>query len=153
MLQDTVLEETTMAVRAGEAVWEGGLKDGQGRVKYGRNPSERPYSFASRFEEGEGANPEEMIAAAHAACFSMALSHALSEAGYPPKQVRTTAKVHLERVGQRFAIPTIDLLTTAEVPGIDEKEFQKHAAGAKENCPVSRLLAGARITLEAKLVS
>ena len=141
-----------MAVRTGEAVWRGDLTSGEGRVKYGRKPVEQPYSFTSRFERGEGTNPEELIAAAHAACFSMALSHALSEAGYPPELVHTTAKVHLEKVKDGFAIPRIELQTTAEVPRIEERDFQQHAEQAKENCPVSRLFAGAKISLEAKLV-
>ncbi|OHB81134.1 MAG: peroxiredoxin [Planctomycetes bacterium RBG_16_64_10] len=140
-----------MAIRTGEAVWRGDLTGGEGRLKYGRKPVEQPYSFTSRFEDGTGTNPEELIAAAHAACFSMALSHALSEAGHPPEQVRTVAKVHLEKTKTGFSIPRIELQTTAEVPGIEERDFQQRAKEAKENCPVSRLLAGAKISLDAKL--
>jgi osmotically inducible protein OsmC len=141
-----------MAIRTGEAFWRGDLKHGEGRVKYGRKPIDQPYSFTSRFEQGEGTNPEELIAAAHAACFSMALAHAMSEAGHAPEEVRTTAKVYLEKGKDGFSIPRIDLQTTADVTGIEERDFRQHAEQAKKNCPVSRLFAGAKITLEAKLV-
>ena len=110
------------------------------------------YSFASRFENGTGTNPEELIAAAHAGCFSMALSHGLAQAGFPPKRVHTTAKVHLEKTDAGFGIPRIDLITEAEVPGMDAATFQKQAETAKLNCPVSKLLKAAEITLSAKLV-
>jgi osmotically inducible protein OsmC len=113
---------------------------------------EGAYSFSSRFEDGKGTNPEELIAAAHAGCFSMALSHMLAQAGHPPKRVETTAKVHLEKQGERFAIPRIELHTQAEVPGLDEAGFRQHAENAKANCPVSKVLAGAQISLNAKLL-
>jgi lipoyl-dependent peroxiredoxin len=140
-----------MAVRTGEAVWNGNLKEGKGNVKFGSFAG--PYSFTSRFEDGQGTNPEELIAAAHAACFSMAFSHALSEAGHPPKQVRTTAKVHLVKGEGGFSIPQIDLVTEGQIPGIDGKAFHEIAEKAKANCPVSKVLAGATITLEARLSS
>ena len=115
-------------------------------------PSRAPYSFASRFEDGTGTNPEELIAAAHAGCFSMALSGALGRAGHDPTRVHTTADVHLEKLEAGFRIVRIDLNTEAEVPGIDDAQFQEVAEGAKKNCPVSVVLAGAEITLDAKLI-
>jgi osmotically inducible protein OsmC len=111
------------------------------------------YSFQSRFEEGQGTNPEELVAAAHAGCFSMALSHGLSQAGHEPKEVRTTAKVHLEKTAGGFAIPRIELDTVADVPGIEDAAFQRAAEDAKKNCPVSKLFTGAEISLKAKLAS
>ena len=138
-----------MATRNADAVWKGNLKDGEGRVRFGT--FDKPYSFKSRFEDGEGTNPEELIAAAHAGCFTMALSHGLSQAGHEPKEVRTTAKVHLEKTAGGFAIPKIELETVADVPGIDDAAFQKQAEEAKKNCPVSKVLAGADISLNAKL--
>src|SRR5580693_3835959 len=104
--------------RNGSAVWRGGLKDGKGTVSTASGTlSNTPYSFQSRFESGSGTNPEELIAAAHAGCFSMALSHALAQAGHHPRRVHTTAKVHLEKTADGFAIPRIDLITEADVPG------------------------------------
>jgi lipoyl-dependent peroxiredoxin len=142
-----------MAVRTAEAAWQGNLKEGKGNVKFGGGAFNGAYSFASRFENGAGTNPEELIAAAHASCFSMALSHGLSQAGHEPKEVRTTAKVHLEKGAAGFSIPRIELATVANVPGIDNATFQKQAEEAKKNCPVSKVLAGAEITLDAKLAS
>lgn len=142
-----------MAIRTAEAAWTGNLKEGSGRVRFGGGAYEGAYSFQSRFEEGEGTNPEELIAAAHAACFSMALSHGLSQAGFEPTKVETTAKVHLEKATEGFSIPRIELETTAVVPKIDDAEFQKQAETAKVNCPVSKVLAGAKISLNAKLAS
>ena len=141
-----------MPTRNAEAVWEGDLKGGKGSVKLGSGAYQGAYSFSSRFESGTGTNPEELIAAAHAGCFSMAFAHGLSQAGFPPKRVHTTAKVHLERSGDGFAIPRIELVTEAEVPDIDEAKFREQAETAKRNCPVSKLLAAAEITLDAKLV-
>ena len=141
-----------MPTRNAEAVWEGDLKGGKGTMKLASGSYQGAYSFASRFEQGTGTNPEELIAAAHAGCFSMALSHGLAQAGFPPKRVHTTAKVHLEKTDAGFAIPRIDLVTEAEVPGIDKAAFQKQAETAKQNCPVSKLLKAAEITLDAKLV-
>jgi osmotically inducible protein OsmC len=141
-----------MAVRSAEAEWKGNLREGQGTVKLGSGAYEGRYSFASRFESGTGTNPEELIGAAHAGCFSMALSAGLGRAGFTPTRIHTTAKVHLEKVGEGFGITKIELETEAQIPGIDAKTFQEHAEGAKKNCPVSKALAGAEITLQAKLV-
>lgn len=141
-----------MPTRNAHAEWNGDLKSGRGEVALGSGAYKGPYSFQSRFESGTGTNPEELIGAAHAGCFSMALAHALAEAGHPADRVHTTAKVHLEKAGEGFAIPRIDLVTEANVPGIDTGEFQRQAEEAKKNCPVSKLLAGADITLDARLV-
>ena len=140
-----------MPARTANARWEGGLKDGKGNMRLGGGAFEGQYSFSSRFEDGVGTNPEELIAAAHAGCFSMALSHALASAGFTPKRVHTTAKVHLEKVPDGFAIPRIELDLDADVPGISEAAFKEHAEKAKAGCPVSKVLAGATITLNAKL--
>jgi osmotically inducible protein OsmC len=140
-----------MAVRSAEAEWKGTLREGAGTMKLGSGAYEGSYSFASRFEEGKGTNPEELIAAAHAGCFSMALSAGLTKAGHPPTRVHTTARVHLEKVGEGFGITRIELTTEAQVPGIDNKAFQEQAEGAKKGCPVSKLLAGAQISLTATL--
>ncbi|WP_117237605.1 OsmC family protein [Thermus sediminis] len=142
-----------MAVRKAEAVWEGGLRSGQGVMKLGSQAFQGPYSFPSRFEEGEGTNPEELIAAAHAGCFSMALSASLEREGFPPKRVSTEARVHLEMVEGKPTITRIELFTEAEVPGIAPEKFQEIAQAAKEGCPVSRALAGVgEIALEARLL-
>jgi osmotically inducible protein OsmC len=140
-----------MPARTSSAVWNGDLQQGQGTMKVGSGAWEGAYSFKSRFEDGKGTNPEELIAAAHAGCFSMALSAALSKAGHPPTRVATTAKVGLEKGGDGFRIPNIHLATQAKVDGIDDAEFQKIADEAKRNCPVSKVLSGAEITLDAKL--
>ena len=142
-----------MPIRKAEAVWEGGLRSGKGVMKLGSQAFQGPYSFPSRFEEGEGTNPEELIAAAHAGCFSMALAAALEREGFPPRRVATEARVHLEMVEGRATITRIELLTEAEVPGISPERFQEVAQAAKEGCPVSRALAGVReIALEARLL-
>jgi osmotically inducible protein OsmC len=140
-----------MAIRSADAVWRGDLKGGKGNVKFGG--FEGPYSFTSRFEEGPGTNPEELVAAAHASCFSMALSHGLAQAGHTPDEVKTTAKVHLVKGEQGFGIPKIELVTVAKVPVIDSAKFQEEDDKAKKNCPISKLLAAAEITLDAKLTS
>jgi osmotically inducible protein OsmC len=140
-----------MAVRKAEAEWTGNLREGKGRVKLGSGAYEGEYSFVSRFEEGKGTNPEELIGAAHAGCFSMALSAGLTKAGHNPKRIHTTAQVHLEKVGEAFEITRIELTTEAEVPGLDEKTFLEQAEGAKKNCPVSKALAGPKIELKARL--
>jgi lipoyl-dependent peroxiredoxin len=141
-----------MPIRTANARWEGNLTEGSGTVKTGKGGLSGNYSFKSRFEEGEGTNPEELIAAAHAGCFSMALSNALAGAGFTPTSVETTAKVHLDKVDNGFAVTRIDLETVGDVPGIDADTFQKTAENAKENCPISKLLSpGAQISLSAKL--
>jgi lipoyl-dependent peroxiredoxin len=141
-----------MPVRKANAVWEGDLKGGSGKVALGSGAFEGRYSFGSRFEEAGGTNPEELIGAAHAGCFSMALAAGLGRGGHSPKRVATTAKVHLEKVGEGFGITRIELDTEAEVPGIDDATFQDFANKAKEGCPVSKALAATEITLNAKLV-
>jgi lipoyl-dependent peroxiredoxin len=142
-----------MATRKGSAVWEGTLREGKGSVKLGSGAYEGPYSFASRFESGTGTNPEELMGAAHAGCFSMALSAGLTKAGFSPKRIATTASVHLENVGGGFKITSIELETEAEIPGIEDKAFQEQAETAKKNCPVSQALAGTEIKLQARLVT
>jgi osmotically inducible protein OsmC len=141
-----------MATRTGSAIWEGTLKSGSGRMKFGANASDLPYSFNSRFEDGSGTNPEELIGAAEAGCFSMALSLGLEKAGFPPKKVSTVAKVKLEQTGGAFRITTIELETEAEVPGINDVQFQETAEQTKKNCPVSVALSGTQISLKARLV-
>jgi lipoyl-dependent peroxiredoxin len=141
-----------MPVRSGEAVWKGDLRGGTGSVKLGSGAYEGQYSFSSRFENGTGTNPEELIAAAHAACFSMALSGRLAGAGHTPERVHTTASVHIEKVGEGFGITKIDLVTEAKVPGLDAPAFQAHAEAAKAGCPVSKALAAVPISLAAKLI-
>ena len=141
-----------MSVANADAVWEGGLKDGKGTLKLGSGAFNGAYSFRTRFEGAPGTNPEELIGAAHAGCFSMALSAGLGKSGFTPKRIHTTAQVHLEKVGEGFKITRIQLRTEAEIPGIDEKTFKEHADGAKKGCPVSQALAGTQIELEARLV-
>lgn len=142
-----------MPVREASAVWNGTLKEGRGTMRLAGGAYEGPYSFSSRFEEGKGTNPEELIGAAHAGCFSMALSAGLGRAGIQAKRIQTTAKVHLGKVGEGFGITKIELVTRGEVPGIDQATFLKHAEEAKKNCPVSKALGGTEIALDAKLVS
>ena len=141
-----------MATRTSSAVWEGNLKEGKGTMKVGRGAYEGPFSFASRFENGAGTNPEELIGAAEAGCFSMALSNGLTKAGHVPKRISTTAKVNLSQVEGGFKITSIDLDCEGEVPGIDEQTFLDAAESAKKNCPVSQALAGVDIKLNAKFV-
>ena len=141
-----------MPARTANARWEGGLQDGKGNMRLGGGAFEGQYSFSSRFEEGVGTNPEELIAAAHAGCFSMALSAGLERGGHNPNAVETEAKVHLSpKDGGGFRISRIDLITTADVPGIEDDAFQQAAQAAKEGCPVSGALSAVEITLEAKL--
>lgn len=140
-----------MTERTANAEWKGNLKEGQGKVKLGSGAFEGKYSFPSRFEDGQGTNPEELIAAAHAGCFSMAFAAGLGKAGFNPNSVATVAKVKLEKVGEGFEITSIVLETVADVPNIDEATFQKEAEAAKKGCPVSKALAGTKIELKAKL--
>ena len=139
-----------MAKRTASAVWEGTLREGNGRVKLGSGAFEGQYSFASRFEEGTGTNPEELIGAAHAGCFSMALSNQLGTAGLKPERIATEATVTLEKLESGFAITQVHLQTTARVPGASAEAFRQAAENAKSGCPVSKLL-NAKITLDAKL--
>ena len=141
-----------MPTRTGSAEWQGTLKQGKGHMKLGSGAFDGPYSFSSRFEEGKGTNPEELIAAAEAGCFSMALSANLEKAGHPAKRISTTATVKLEMAGGGPKITTIDVNTEAEVPGIDAAKFHEQAEHTKKTCPVSVLLAGAQIYLSAKLL-
>jgi len=140
-----------MATRKAEAVWTGDLKGGNGRMKVQSGAFEVPYSFRTRFEEEPGTNPEELIGAAHAGCFSMAFANILAGAGHAPEQVQTTAKVQFGPVEGGWAITRIDLVTEGTVPGISEEEFQKHAQSAKAGCPVSKALGAVEITLDATL--
>jgi lipoyl-dependent peroxiredoxin len=142
-----------MPKRKANAVWEGSLTEGSGTMRMASGAYEGPYSFQSRFEEGDGTNPEELIAAAHAGCFSMALSAELGRAGHDPQSVETEATVHLDKQEEGFAIKRIELSTRARVPGISEDEFQQVAEGAKKGCPVSQALAAVEsIELDAQLV-
>ena len=141
-----------MPIRKAEAVWEGNLKKGKGSMKFGSGAFEGSYSFASRFEQGPGTNPEELIGAAHAGCFSMFLSMLLDMAGYAPERIHTVARVHIDKVGDGFKITTIELETEGRVPGIDEKTFKEKAEAAKKGCPVSMALTGVEIRLKASLV-
>ncbi len=141
-----------MAVRTARAQWDGSLPEGKGTMALGSGAYQGSYSFASRFEEGQGTNPEELIAAAHAGCFSMALSATLGRNGFTPESVKTEARVHLTKLEGGFGITRIELDTEARVPGIDDARFQEIADGAKKGCPVSKALAATEITLSARLV-
>ena len=137
--------------RTASAEWKGGLKDGKGTISTESNLlSNAQYSFGTRFEQGVGTNPEELIAAAHAGCFSMALSAQLTSAGLNPESIKTEAAVTLEKVGDGFAITTVHLDVRARVPGADQAAFETAAKNAKEGCPVSKVL-NAKITMDAKL--
>ena len=140
-----------MATRNGSAEWKGDLKGGSGHLVVGEGAFEGNYSFASRFEEGAGTNPEELMAAAHAACYSMALSHDLAEHDHEPQSVRTTAKAHLRIVDGAPTLALIELDVEGTVSGMDEAHFLEHAERAKANCLVSRALAGVDIQLSARL--
>ena len=142
-----------MAVRTASAQWDGTLQQGRGTMSLGSGAFQGAYSFSSRFEEGTGTNPEELIGAAHAGCFTMALTAALGRNGFTPQSVHTDARVHLEKQAEGFAITRIELETEARVPGIEAAKFQEIAEGAKKGCPVSKALAGTQITLSARLAS
>ena len=139
-----------MITRRADARWEGDLKQGKGHIKLGSGAFEGPYSFGTRFENAPGTNPEELLGAAHAGCFTMALSHMLAGAGHVPTRVETTATVHLDKVGDGFSITGIDLNTVGRVPGLSADEFQKWAENSRANCILSRALA-VPIRLEARL--
>ncbi|MDA0699861.1 MAG: OsmC family protein [bacterium] len=140
-----------MPVRSATSVWRGDLKGGDGTVALGSGAFEGPYSFPSRFEEGAGTNPEELLGAAHAGCFSMALSNALAGAGFTPTEVRTEARVHLGRTDAGMSITKIELICRAKVPGIDAAVFATHAEATKLGCIVSRALAAVPVELDAAL--
>lgn len=134
--------------RKATAQWKGDLRTGTGTVRLGSGAFEGPYSFTTRFEDAPGTNPEELLGAAHAGCFTMALSAGLTKAGHAPRNLATTATVHLDKVGGGFGITGIDLMTHGEVPGIAETEFRRLAEDAKVNCIVSKALAAVPMTLK-----
>lgn len=139
--------------RTASAIWSGGLKEGKGNISTQSGVlANTPYGFNTRFENQSGTNPEELIAAAHAGCFSMALSAQLGEAGMTAQSIKTNATVTLEKVGDGFSITAVHLDLVAKIPGADQKTFETAANNAKTNCPVSKLL-NAKITMDAKLES
>jgi osmotically inducible protein OsmC len=140
-----------MPVRTARAQWNGTIDKGSGTMALGSGAFEGPYSFQSRFQDGAGTNPEELIGAAHAGCFSMAFSLVLGEAGHPPESIATEARVSIDKQADGFAITGIELRTRARVPGIDEAAFREAAEAAKANCPVSQALSAVPITLDAAL--
>ena len=141
-----------MVIRKAEAKWKGNLVQGSGQLTVGSGAIDVPYSFKSRLEDGQSAtNPEELLGAAHAGCFTMALAAQLSGAGFTPSELDTVAKVSFEKIGDNFQITRIELATSADVPSVDEATFQALAADAKKNCPVSKALAATEITLKATL--
>jgi lipoyl-dependent peroxiredoxin len=140
-----------MPVRTAQAVWEGSFREGKGTVRTPGGGFEGPYSSGSRFEEGPGTNPEELLAAAHAACYTMALSSRLAKAGTPPKQIRAQSHVTIEKVEGDWSVTGIRLAVEADVPGSNKADFDRMAEDAKVNCPVSRALKAVPITLEARL--
>ena len=142
-----------MPVRTAEARWQRSLQDGSGTMRLGSGAFEGAYSFQSRMENGPGTNPEELIGAAHAGCFSMAFANGLTQAGHKPQEIRTKASVHFDKTEQGWGITRIDLATEGNVPDIDEAAFKRLAEDAKKNCPVSKALASVpEITLDAALV-
>src|SRR4051812_18487003 len=140
-----------MPVRKAEAVWEGALLQGKGTMKLGSGAYQGPYSFQSRMADGPGTNPEELIGAAHAGCFSMALSAVLGKGGQTPRRINTSAEVQFDKVGEGFKITVIRLRTEGDVPGMSEAVFKEAAENAKKNCPVSQALTGTKIELDARL--
>jgi lipoyl-dependent peroxiredoxin len=140
-----------MPTRTADARWEGTLKEGNGRVKLGSGAFDGEYNFVSRFEAGNATNPEELLGAAHAGCYSMALNNALDQAGTPARYVHTTASVHLTKGETGMSISKIDLVTEAEVPGIDAAKFKEFAQNTLEKCIISRALSAVPMTVEATL--
>lgn len=138
-----------MPVREASATWHGSIREGHGHMQFANY--EGSYSFTSRFEQGDGTNPEELLGAAHAGCFSMALSSGLTAAGHAPSSVQTKAQVHIEKLDAGWTVTRVHLITKAEVPGIEEGEFMEQAENAKATCPVSRALTGVDISLDASL--
>ncbi len=138
-----------MAIRTASAVWNGTLKEGRGVMKLGSGAFEGAFSFATRFEEEPGTNPEELVGAAQAGCFSMYLAALLTTAGYPPTQIRTSARVHL---GEGPRITLIELATEAQVPNVDEQTFMVHVEKSKKNCPISQALTGPELRVTARLM-
>jgi len=144
-------EGEIMPTSKANATWEGTLKNGHGAMKP-EHGSDVPFTLATRFEGAQGSNPEELVGAALAGCFSMALSLGLEKAGMTPQSIRTSARVHLEKAGDGFAVPRIDLVTEARASGGDEVKFRAVAEETKKGCPISKLLSAAQVTLEARLV-
>lgn len=142
-----------MVKRKADSEWKGMLKDGEGQMRLGSGAFEGKYSFHSRFEDGKGTNPEELIAAAHSGCFSMALAGSLEEEGYDPESVKTEAVVDLQKVEGDFEITKIHLKNRSKIPDIEEDVFQEIALKAKDNCPVSKALAATDIELDMELIS
>ncbi|MGD2058585.1 MAG: OsmC family protein [Anaerolineales bacterium] len=140
-----------MPVRKAQAKWEGNLKGGKGKMAFGSGAFEGAYSFSSRFEQGEGTNPEELIAAAHAGCFSMAFSNELDKAGFTPESVETEAAVTLEKLEGGFQITKVNLATIGVVPGVSEDQFKQIAEKASKGCPVSQALKAIEINVSAVL--
>jgi lipoyl-dependent peroxiredoxin len=141
-----------MPVRTSSAEWEGSIQDGKGKMRLGDGVYEGSYSYGSRFKDSPGTNPEELLGAAHAGCFSMALAGGISKAGFKVKRIKTTAKVNIQLAERGWKITNIDLETVAVVPEIEEMKFQQLAEEAKNNCPVSQALASVPISLDAKLM-
>ncbi len=140
-----------MPTRTSDAEWHGNLREGHGHMRFGGGAYEGAFTWASRFSDGGGTNPEELIAAAHAGCYSMALSGDLTAAGFKPELIRASAEVRLEHVNNKWTISQVDLTVGAKVPGIDDATFQKIAEGTRTGCPVSRALGGVNVTLDATL--
>lgn len=141
-----------MTTRKAEAFWTGSLREGAGEIALESGAFRGPYTFKARFEQGRETNPEELLGAAHAGCFTMAMTALLARERLAPERIETTAAVHLEQVAGGFTIPRIELTTRARIPGITPERFAALAADAKVNCPVSKALAGVEITLDAALV-
>jgi osmotically inducible protein OsmC len=145
------MEVGNMTIRKAEAEWTGSLREGRGELALESGAFRGPYTFKARFEDGKETNPEELLGAAHAGCFTMALTALLARQQLTPTRIHTTASVHIEQAVGGFAIPRIELRTRASIPGIDAEKFAALAADAKQNCPVSKALAGVEITLDAAL--
>jgi len=141
-----------MKIRKANAIWMGDLKSGNGEVQFGDKQNKMKYSFASRFEEGDGTNPEELIGAALSGCHAMALAHALSQKGYQPIEVETTAAVHLDKNDEGFYIPKILLSVNAKINGIEEAEFNSIAEEVAKACPIAKALKAVEIHVESKLM-
>jgi len=141
-----------MTIRKADAVWKGSLREGAGEIALESGAFRGPYTFRARFEDGKETNPEELLGASHAGCYTMALTALLAREKLAPTEIRTTAAVHLEQVAGGFNIPKIELTTRARIPGITAQHFAELAADAKKNCPVSKVLAAAEITLDAALL-
>lgn len=139
-----------MPARTASAEWTGNLMEGTGRISVQSKTFDAPYDFRARAGDGKGTNPEELIGAAHAGCFAMQLSAILVAAGFTPRRLHATARVHLEKQGEGFAIPRIELEIEGDVPGLDAAGFKAHAEKAKASCPVSKALAGTQISLVVK---